>query len=363
MPKVSIVLPTYNGQRYLRESIDSIIVQTYKDWELIIVNDCSTDETPKIIAEYLEKDFRIRTVNNKENQKLPKSLNIGFREAKGEYLTWTSDDNMYLSKALERMVCFLDENKNVPMVRAQMDVVNEYGEFIQKYIEYSDIDMYFNDCVGACFMYRKEVISKVGEYDPSKFCIEDYEYWMRILEHYGRIGQISEVLYKYREHTASLTSAKRAFVKEQLLKYRMANLEKILIELKERPERIAQMYCEFIGSDFELKFLEAASEVVEELSLLKNKDDALPYIIWGAGEFGKKAALVLNGKIDCYADSNNKKVGTIFEGYKVISVEEMIKKANNNSICIAVGNEKVYELLKYLYEKGIKKCNIIQRIS
>ena len=107
MPKVSIVLPTYNGEKFIRESIDSILYQTFTDWELIIVNDCSTDGTPNIVNRYAASDSRIRVIHNKENQKLPESLNIGFREARGEYLTWTSDDNMYLPSALEKMIIII----------------------------------------------------------------------------------------------------------------------------------------------------------------------------------------------------------------------------------------------------------------
>ena len=81
MPEISIVLPTYNGEKYLKQSIESILGQTYTDWELIVVNDCSTDSTQEIIDFYRKKDTRIRTIFNYTNQKLPESLNIGFREA------------------------------------------------------------------------------------------------------------------------------------------------------------------------------------------------------------------------------------------------------------------------------------------
>ena len=75
MPKVTIVLPTYNGSKYLRESIESVIDQTYKDWELVIVDDCSTDETLKIAGDYSERDGRIVVIHNRINKKLPASFN------------------------------------------------------------------------------------------------------------------------------------------------------------------------------------------------------------------------------------------------------------------------------------------------
>ena len=125
MPKVTIVLPTYNGSKYLRNSIESVIDQTYKDWELVIVDDCSTDETFQIANDFKQKDERIIVIHNCINKKLPASLNIGFQNAHGEYFTWTSDDNIYEKDAIEKMVKYLDANRNIPMVRADMLLIDE----------------------------------------------------------------------------------------------------------------------------------------------------------------------------------------------------------------------------------------------
>src|SRR5688572_20908989 len=105
---VSIVLPTFNGSRYLAESIESCLAQTYRAWELIIVDDCSTDETPSIIKSFEARDSRIRSIRNQKNLKLPGSLNAGFAEAKGALFTWTSDDNLYRPNALEVMVAEIE---------------------------------------------------------------------------------------------------------------------------------------------------------------------------------------------------------------------------------------------------------------
>ena len=94
MPKVSIVLPTYNGSKFLSRSIESVQEQAETDWELIIVNDCSTDNTLDIAQKYAQQDKRISVITNEQNKKLPASLNVGFSRAKGKYLTWTSDDIM-----------------------------------------------------------------------------------------------------------------------------------------------------------------------------------------------------------------------------------------------------------------------------
>src|ERR1043165_1952652 len=94
-PVISIVLPSFNGSTYLSKSIDSCLSQTYSNLELILVDDASTDDTPRIMQQYAAQDSRVRVLQNATNRKLPASLNIGFRAARGRYLTWTSDDNLY----------------------------------------------------------------------------------------------------------------------------------------------------------------------------------------------------------------------------------------------------------------------------
>ena len=126
---VSIVLPTYNGEKYLADSIESVISQTYKNWELIIINDCSTDKTLEIAQSYAAKDNRIKVYSNDENLKVPKSLNRGFSLANGKYFTWTSDDNMYKPKAIEYMVNYLVNNNDTDMASCVMSLVSNNGQF------------------------------------------------------------------------------------------------------------------------------------------------------------------------------------------------------------------------------------------
>lgn len=202
---ISIVLPVYNGEKFLRDSIDSIINQTYKNWELIIVNDCSTDNSLKIAQEYANLDKRIKVISNETNKKLPASLNIGFKEAKGEYLTWTSDDNMYKPKALEKMYNFLEQNKEYIMVCAKFEkIINDNIENIYTPKPIPE-NMIFECSVGACFLYRRNVLDLVGEYDTQWFLVEDYEYWLRVCL-IGKIGVIYENLYTYRLHDACLST-------------------------------------------------------------------------------------------------------------------------------------------------------------
>ena len=113
---ISIVLPVYNGAEHMAGSIESVLRQTWKNWELIIVNDCSTDQTLAVAESYQKKDSRIRVLSNSKNLKLPLTLNAGFAQAKGEYYTWTSDDNLYQPEALSSLVQALEQDNGCVMV-------------------------------------------------------------------------------------------------------------------------------------------------------------------------------------------------------------------------------------------------------
>ena len=114
--KVSIILPVYDGQKHITNAINSILNQTYSNWELIIVNDCSTDNTLQIAEKFAQTDSRIKVYSNERNLKLPMTLNAGFRHATGDYFTWTSDDNMFKPEAIEVLVDYLEKNSNYPTV-------------------------------------------------------------------------------------------------------------------------------------------------------------------------------------------------------------------------------------------------------
>jgi glycosyltransferase involved in cell wall biosynthesis len=202
---VSLILPTYNGSRYLAEAIESCLMQTHRDWELILVDDSSTDSTPAIIAEYAARDTRIRPVRHQTNKKLPEALNTGHAEAGGEYLMWTSDDNRLLPQALEEMVAFLENHPSVGMVYADAVLIDEAGHFVQDYPAHPVSALAYMNAIGPCFLYRRSVHEKVGAYSADLFLAEDYDYWLRIYRQF-EIAHLPKTLYEYRWHRESLTS-------------------------------------------------------------------------------------------------------------------------------------------------------------
>jgi len=216
--KVSIVLPVYNGEKHLKRAIESCLKQTYPNIELVIVDDCSTDNSPAIIKAF--DDPRITYIRHSQNKMLPGALNTGFDHATGHYLTWTSDDNEYHPVALDTMVTSLKSYGGSCLVYADYWVENEMtGEKSLRRLE-SPLRLNSENGVGACFLYTREMYQSIGEYTVSLGLVEDYDYWIRISEKFA-MHHISQPLYLYREHGDSLTSKKRLKIRmlDHILKH------------------------------------------------------------------------------------------------------------------------------------------------
>lgn len=226
-PLVSIVLPVYNGEKYLASAIESILAQTYKNWELILVNDCSTDRSLEIMETYAGKDARIRVVQNAENLKLPRSLNAGFSRAKGEYYTWTSDDNLLKPEMLATLVDVMEKEKSLGLVYSNYTGIDETGKETGLYEMKEPEGMFSGNPVGASFLYRSDVAEKIGEYDADLFLAEDYDYWLRIFAE-APIKKIPKDLYDYRRHGGSLTETKKASIRHQTFLAVRKNYEALL---------------------------------------------------------------------------------------------------------------------------------------
>ena len=162
-PLVSIVLPTYNGSKYLAEAVESCRAQTWPNWELIIVDDCSTDGTPDLIRALAQKDPRIRSVRHERNRKLPAALNTGFAQARGEFLTWISDDNAYRPDALAEMAAYLLAHPDVGLVYTDSMVVDENGRPLRLRRVPEPETLLERDPVGWSFLYRQAVREAVGQ--------------------------------------------------------------------------------------------------------------------------------------------------------------------------------------------------------
>ncbi len=213
-PLVSIIIPTYNRAHILAYAVRSVLDQTYTNLELIIVDDNSPDNTRAVVDSF--NDDRISYVRNEPNLKLPRTLNKGFSLAKGRYLTWTSDDNLYASDAIAKMVTAL-ETGSCDFVYADYflfadldDGGNPIDARHERLPDRQQLGK--SNQVGACFLYTRRVYEQVGEYDPELFLVEDYDYFIRISQHFATC-HIPEPLYYFRRDDDTLFCSRYAEVK------------------------------------------------------------------------------------------------------------------------------------------------------
>jgi len=201
---ISVVLPVFNGEKFLSKSIESVLNQTYQNIELIIVNDNSNDNTLNIANQYAEKDNRVKIINNPINKKLPASLNIGHNACKGDFITWTSDDNFY---ELDTLKILLDNliKKEADVVYSNFTLIDDKDEKIREVTLPGIENLIFGNVISCCFMYRKEVYQRNNGYNETYFLIEDYDFWLRASMH-SKFYQINQSLYNYRKHEESLTN-------------------------------------------------------------------------------------------------------------------------------------------------------------
>ncbi len=210
MFEVTVLLPVYNGEKYLLESVQSILQQTFSDFEFLIVDDGSTDRSADIIASF--GDSRIRVLKNPERLKLSGALNRGIQEAKGKYIARMDADDIAMPGRLEGQFRFMEQHPDVGVCgsaieifgRKQQTRVNQYPADAEEIKAYALFDCPF--CHPAV-MIRKDLLQKHGlEYDGSYYPTEDYELWARATLLF-QTANIDEILLRYRVHDESMTGS------------------------------------------------------------------------------------------------------------------------------------------------------------
>lgn len=203
-PLVSIIMGAYNSEKTIKKCIESIISQTYKNWEFIICDDCSTDNTFRIMKEYAGKDKRIIIIQNNKNLRLAGTLNKCLTIAKGKYIARMDADDESLPKRIEKQVEFLEKNNEFDVVGCNRIIFDDHGDKgIRKSIENPDKNILIKDTPFAhpTIMMKKEAYNKLNGYvvDKSTIRAEDLDLWFRFYEQDLRGYNIQEALYKYRE--------------------------------------------------------------------------------------------------------------------------------------------------------------------
>ncbi|WP_262916872.1 glycosyltransferase [Bacteroides acidifaciens] len=233
MPKVSIIMATYNCESTLRGSIDSILHQSYKDWEFVICDDCSKDSTFSILKEYEQKyPGKFVILQNEKNLKLSFSLNHCLDNCKGDYIARMDGDDISVENRLERQVQFLDEHPEYALVGTSMLPFNEKGD---RPIRYAKPEPNKNDMLNrspffhATIMMRKEAYNMIDRYLVSKRTTraQDYDMWFRFFARGLKGYNLQEPLYRVLEDDNAIR--RRTFktrcheVQTRLIGYRLLN--------------------------------------------------------------------------------------------------------------------------------------------
>lgn len=210
-PFFSVILPVYNGERYLREAIESVLSQTYRDWELIIVDDASTDGTPRIIAEFLARDSRIRSIRNPKNINCGPSSNEGIKIARGEWIARIDSDDRYHFGYLQTVFEHCREKtKECFFLSSWISMMDEEGRYIldmklpdgAKVQRMMEIE---NFIYHPATSYPKWLWEKVGGYPPVGPVTDDRYLWMRFFEAGAKLEVIPRTLLDYRMHLGNQT--------------------------------------------------------------------------------------------------------------------------------------------------------------
>ena len=230
-PKISVIMAAYNAVNYIEKSIISILEQTFKEWELIIINDCSTDHTPEIVEKYIRLDPRIIFLSNEVNINQALSRNRGISKARGKYIAILDDDDIAFPDRLKIQYDFLENNPAVALVASAAEIIDKDGKIIGHKRSPENLDelrfriILKNPLVHSSVMYRKELMEKVGGYNNKYFNAEDYKFYSELIKKYDIIS-LPNVLLKYR-HTPQAISIAPSSRKIQLEQSLGVNYENI----------------------------------------------------------------------------------------------------------------------------------------
>lgn len=213
-PTISVLMPVYNTERYVAKAVDSVLSQTFTDFEFLIVDDGSTDNTLKILQEYASRDARIH-LTSRENWGLTKSLNELLTHARGEFVARLDADDIALPQRFEKQVQFLQEHPDVVCVGSALDWIDDRGQFIAHCPMPEENDELQRLMLGGisllhhpCAMIRRVALNQVGGYDETLPYAEDLDLWLRLGE-IGNLANLKESLVLYRLHSQSLSHTRQ----------------------------------------------------------------------------------------------------------------------------------------------------------
>ena len=223
-PTISVIMPVYNGEKYLREAIDSILAQTYSDFELIMIDDGSKDGSLRILREYEQRDPRVRVIS-RENRGVPITLNEAIDIARGKFIARMDQDDISHPERFEQQVALM-EAEGADICGCHWLVMNPEGKTIasnitpltqESFVAYLSYTVPFAH--GSVMMRKSFLTENSLEYDRVKVA-EDYDLWVRMFEANAKFVNVDEFLFKYRDAPATLSKLKHVEIASDTQKLR-----------------------------------------------------------------------------------------------------------------------------------------------
>jgi glycosyltransferase involved in cell wall biosynthesis len=227
---ISVVIPAYNAEKYLGSSIESVLSQTFNDFEIIVIDDCSTDGTWKMIKGYAQRDSRIRPYRNGVNLGIAGNRNRGVELARGKYIAWQDADDISLPERLEKQIGFMEANHQIGIIGGYLEIFRDNGVVIGVR-KYPTDDRSLRRCIyryspvaQPVAMLRRKALLEVGWYDLRYPPAEDLDMTFRIGEYYN-MANIPEILLRYRQSPTSAVSTRLREDEINTIKIRFSNFK------------------------------------------------------------------------------------------------------------------------------------------
>ncbi len=325
MPKISVVMPAYNAEKYIAEAIESILAQTYKDFEFIIINDGSTDKTEEIILSY--NDERIVYLKNEKNMGIVHTLNRGLDIAKGEYIARMDADDISLSQRLEKQLKYMEKHKSIAVLGTSFTI---FGDGIKSYPfifsfnhKRAKAELFFNSSLGhPSVIIKKSVLDNNSlRYEEEYKGLEDFVLWWRIAKH-GNVASLKQPLLKYRKHKKQITSSRDFTFEHKFKKFLLERVNVFDINYTNAEFSSLLKYCLGQYNDLIVNDIENLVSLFKKLLKANKKQKYFDKYY-----FKKVLGLAVTYCISFLNISDNEKFSLRYKEFKsgVISLELLLK--------------------------------------
>lgn len=217
-PGVSIIIPVFNRKSFIAHAIDSVLSGNYDDFEIIVIDNGSTDGTIERVESYAHQGHKIHLIKNRKNV-IAYSLNLGLKAARGRYIAQLDSDDEYTKETLAEMVGYLDTHPHCALAISYYELMDEKGQTIHqagviKHLDYSRNNILRKDGAGAARVWRRSVLLEMGGFNEEEFGNygEDYDMILKVSEKY-EIGRVHKVLYRYRRHPGNTDQVQNSYLK------------------------------------------------------------------------------------------------------------------------------------------------------